>query len=102
MDAMRMIQGHVGQCPIIEPNADTTNFFNLLKDSKKPLQDGFTNHNKLLVIVHVFSIKSDHGLSETGYERIVEWARSFLHERNILKENFYVAKSMMKPLGLGY
>ena len=29
MDAMRMNQGHVGQCPIIdeEPNADTTRFF---------------------------------------------------------------------------
>jgi hypothetical protein len=25
-----------------------------------------------------------------------------LPERNRLKENFYVAKSMMKPLGLGY
>jgi hypothetical protein len=37
MDAMRMIQGHVSQCPIVEPNADTTKVFNLLKDSKEPL-----------------------------------------------------------------
>jgi len=72
MDAMRMIQGHVGQCPIVEPNADTTKFFNLLKDSKELLYDSFTNHSKLLVIAQVFTIKSDHGLSEAGYERIVE------------------------------
>jgi hypothetical protein len=38
MEAMRMNQEHVDQCPIIdEPNADTTIFFDLLKDSNKPL-----------------------------------------------------------------
>jgi len=37
MDAMRMNHGHIGQCPIVneEPNADATNFFDLLKDSDK-------------------------------------------------------------------
>jgi hypothetical protein len=33
---------------------------------------------------------------------ILEWARSILPEGNRLKHNFYAAKSMMKPLGLGY
>jgi len=34
MDAMRMNQCYVGQCPIIdeEPNVNTATFFNLLKD----------------------------------------------------------------------
>jgi len=41
-------------------------------------------------------------LSEAGYDKIIEWARSILPEGNRLKENFYAAKSMMKPLGLGY
>jgi hypothetical protein len=50
----------------------------------------------------VFTIKSDHGLSEAGYDKIIEWARSILPEGNRLKENFYAAKCMMKPLGLGY
>jgi hypothetical protein len=50
----------------------------------------------------VFTIKSDHGLSEAGYEKIIEWARSILPERNRLKENFNIAKSMMKPFDLGY
>jgi len=50
----------------------------------------------------VFTIKSDHKLSEVGYERIVEWTRCILPERNRLKENFYDAKSMIKPLGIGY
>ena len=39
MDAMRMNQGNVNQCLIVEeePNADATRFFDLLKDSDEPL-----------------------------------------------------------------
>jgi len=103
MDAMRMNQGYVGQCPIIdeEPNADATKFFDFLKDSNEPLWDGCTNHNKLSTVAHVFNIKSDYGLNKVGYDIIVKWARSILPEGNRLKENLYAAKSMMKPLGLG-
>ena len=50
----------------------------------------------------MFTIKSDHELSEGGYDKIIEWARSILPEGNRLKKNFYAAKSMMKPLSLGY
>jgi hypothetical protein len=104
MDAMRMNQGNVSQCPIVEeePNEMQLGFFILLKDSDEPLWDGCTNHSKLSVITHVFTIKSDHRLSEAGYDKIIEWARSILPEGNRLKENFYATKSTMKPLGLGY
>jgi len=104
MDAMRMNQGNGSQCPIIEEkhNADTTRFFDLLKDSDEPLWNGCTNHGKLSPVAQVFTIKSDHELSETSYDKIMEWARSILPEGNKLKENLYAAKSMMKPLGLGY
>ena len=60
------------------------------------------NHSKLSAVAQVFIVKSDHGLSEAGYDKIIEWARSILPEGNMLKENFYAAKSKMKPLGLGY
>jgi hypothetical protein len=52
MDAMRMNQGNVSQCPIIEEesNANATRFFDLLKDSDEPLWDGYKNHSKLSVI----------------------------------------------------
>jgi len=104
MDAMRMNQGNVSQCPIVEeePNVDAARFFDLLKDSNKLLWDGCTNHNKLSAIAQVFTIKSDHGLSEAGYDKIIEWARSILPEGNKLKDNLYAVKSMMKPFGLGY
>jgi hypothetical protein len=39
IDAMRMNQGYVDQYPVIdeEPNVDATRFFDILKDSDKPL-----------------------------------------------------------------
>jgi len=102
MDAMRMNQGNVSECPIIEeePNADAARFFDLLKYSDEPLWDGCTNYSKLSVVAQVFTIKSDHGLSEAGYDKIIEWAISILPEGNRLKENFYAAKSMMKTFSL--
>jgi hypothetical protein len=77
MDAMRMNQGNVSQCPIIEeePNADVTRFFYLLKDFDELLWNGCTNHSKLSVIVH---INSDYGLSEASYNRIIKWTISIL------------------------
>ena len=79
MDMMRMNQGYIGQCPILdeELNANAAKIFDLLKDSDEPLWDRCTNHGKLSVIAHVFTIKSDHELSEAGYNRILEWAKAF-------------------------
>jgi hypothetical protein len=83
MDAMRISEGNVSECSIVEeePNADAARFFDLLKDSDEPLWDCCTNHSKLLVVAQVFTIKSDHGLSEAGYDKIIEWARSILPEQ---------------------
>ena len=50
----------------------------------------------------MFTIKSDYGLNKAGYKKIIEYARSILLKGNRLKENSYVIKFMMKPLGLGY
>ena len=48
MDAMRMNQGNVSQCPIVEEehNANAARFFDLLKDSDEPLWDGCTNQEQ--------------------------------------------------------
>ena len=52
MDVMRMSEGNVKECPIIEeePNVDAVRFFDLLKDSDEPLWDGCTNHSKLSTV----------------------------------------------------
>jgi hypothetical protein len=106
IDAMRMNRYYADQCLIVdeEPNVNATSFFflNLLQESNKPLWNKCTNHSKLSIIAQVFTIKLNHGLSEADYDIIIKWTISFLLEMNRLKENFYDAKSMIKPLGLGY
>jgi hypothetical protein len=61
-------------CSIVdeESNANATGFFYLLKNFDEPLWDGCTDNSKLSVLVHVFTIKLDQGVSEVGYERVVE------------------------------
>jgi hypothetical protein len=51
-------------------------FFKHLKDYDDLLWVGCTNQSKLSVIVQVFTIQSDYGQSEAGYEKITEWVRS--------------------------
>ena len=74
MDVMILNQGCAYECSSIdkEPNIDASRFFDILKDSYEPLWDECTNHNKLLVIAHVLTIKSNHGLIEAGYDIIVK------------------------------
>jgi hypothetical protein len=83
MDAMRMNQGNVSQCPIVEeePNVDAARFFDLLKDSDEPLWDDYTNHSKLSAVTQVFTIKSDHGLSEAGMTRLLNGQEAFYLKR---------------------
>jgi hypothetical protein len=80
IDAMRMNQGYVGECLIVdeEPNPNIARFYKLLKDFDEPLWDECTNHSKLLVVAQVFIIKSDHELIEDDYNRIVEYVKSIL------------------------
>jgi len=55
-----------------ESNVDIVRFFGILKDFDKLLWDRCINHNKLLIVVYVFTIKLDHVLSKTNYDRIVK------------------------------
>jgi len=73
MDAMIMNRSYTGQCPIVdeELNVDAARFYYLLKDSNEPLWDECTNHNKLLVIAQVFTIKSNYGLSKANHNTII-------------------------------
>jgi len=68
INAIGMNQSVGDGCSIV----NATGFSDLLKNFDEPLWDGCTNHNKLLVVAHVFTIKLDHELSEVGYERVIE------------------------------
>jgi hypothetical protein len=66
------------------------------------LWDWCITHSKLFVIAQVFIIKSNYGLSDVAYDRILEWEKNMLPGGNKLKNNFYTTKSIMKSFGLKY
>jgi aromatic ring-opening dioxygenase catalytic subunit (LigB family) len=78
MDTIKMNQDYTNICSILDEkqNADAARFFKHLKDYDDLLWVGCTNQSKLSVIVQVFTIQSDYGQSEAGYEKITEWVRS--------------------------
>jgi hypothetical protein len=48
-------------------------------------------------------MKSNLGRSEVGYDWILKWKKkTMLSEGNIMKDNFYASKFMMKTLSLRY
>ena len=74
MDAIKINQDYLGECSRVdkEPNVDVTRFFKLLKDSDEPLWDWCTNHNKLLAIAWMFTIKSYYKMIEVSYDNIIK------------------------------
>ena len=83
-------------------NIDAISFLKTFKRFQWTIMEWVITHNKLPVIAWVFTIKSHYSLRGAKYDSIIEWVKNMLLEGNRLKENFYVAKFMMKPLGLWY
>jgi len=100
INAMRMNQDYLDERSSVDekPNIDITRFIKLLQDFDEKLWDECTNHSKLLIIARVFTIKWNYELSKASYDNIIKWSKNILSEENMLNDNFYVAKCIMKPL----
>jgi len=99
MDAMRVNQGNVSQCPIIEeePNADAAKFFYLLKDSNEPLWDGCTNHSKLSAVAHVFTSSQITGWVRPGMTRLLNGQEAFYLKGTGWKRTFMLRTPWWNP-----
>jgi len=78
MDTMRINQDYTNICSILDEklNANVARFFKHFKDYNELLWVGCTNQSKLSIIAQMFTIQSNYGQSEAGYEKIIEWVRS--------------------------
>ena len=74
MNAKRLNHDYPNEGPRVEEvlNFDTTRFFELLKDYDESLWDRCTNHCKLSIIIQVFTINSNNGMSDASYDSIIE------------------------------
>ena len=85
-----------------EPNPQAADFFRMLKAAEEPLWDGCTTDSKLSYIADFLNNKSRIQMSEFGYNLITDLIKRSMPNGDRLAANYYEAKKMMKPLGLGY
>ena len=84
------------------PNPEATKFFQLLKAAEEPLWDRCTKQSKLSACVQLLNMKSTLNLTQTAFNKFIDFTKSCMPNDENLVSNFYDAKKFMRPLGLGY
>ena len=69
-------------------------------ESEKPLYTGCTNFTKLSAVLQLLTLKAEYGLSDVGFNKILELLNKMLPKDNELPTSTYQAKKLMCPLGL--
>uniref|UniRef100_A0A7N2R7G5 Transposase-associated domain-containing protein n=1 Tax=Quercus lobata TaxID=97700 RepID=A0A7N2R7G5_QUELO len=85
-----------------EPNEDAKNFYDLLKDARKPLYEGCTKFSKLLAIIGLYHLKCLGGWSNNSFSLLLQMLIDMLPSSAELPNDAYSAKKLVKDLGLGY
>ncbi|KAH9803018.1 hypothetical protein KPL71_001620 [Citrus sinensis] len=77
-------------------------FTNLIKDAETPLYHGCTKHTKISATVSLFKHKVTHGISDKGFDELLQIVRDILPSENTLPESLYSTKKLLKTFDLGY
>ncbi|GJR27662.1 hypothetical protein Tco_1103894 [Tanacetum coccineum] len=72
----------------------------LFVESEKPLYAGCTNFTKLSAVLQLLTVKAEYGLSDVGFNKLLELFNKMLPKNNELPTSTYQAKKLMCPLGL--
>ena len=84
----------------LTPDAEA--FFSMLEKSKEPLWNGCTKHTVLSATAALLNLKADLGMSNEGYERMLNLVKSCMPDDEKLPISLYYSKKMVKQLRLGY
>ncbi|GKB51240.1 uncharacterized protein Tco_0901993 [Tanacetum coccineum] len=72
----------------------------LFVESEKPLYAGCTNFTKLLAVLRLLTVKVEYGLSDVGFNKLLELFNKMLPKNNELPTSTYQAKKLMCLFGL--
>ncbi|XP_052181209.1 uncharacterized protein LOC127794273 [Diospyros lotus] len=82
------------------PNPEAQAFYDMLSAAKKELYPGCQKHSQLSLVSRLLSFKSEHHLSERGFNQLCELLKEVLPEPNTVIDNFYSTKKLVRGLGL--
>ena len=75
---------------------------NLVSDAETPLYPGCRAYTKMSASIALFKHKATHGLSDNGFDELINLVRDMLPENNTLPNSFYSIKKLLKTFNLGY
>ena len=91
------------QAPIEEEDDVTllsTKFFDMLKEADDPLYSGCESHSQLSMVARLLRIKAESNTSESTFNKWVQSFKEALPRDNILPNDFYGYKKLIRDLGL--
>lgn len=77
-------------------------FTHLLEYAETPLYPGCAKYIRLLAIVALYKYKITHGLSDKGFNELLEIVCDMLPHPNTLPDSMYSTKKLLKTFDLGY
>lgn len=77
------------------PNPEAQAFYDMLSAAKKVLYPGFRKLTQLSLVSRLLSFKSEHHLSERGFNQLCELLKEVLPEPNTVIDNFYSTKKLV-------
>lgn len=73
-----------------------------VNDVETPLYPGCKAFTKMSASVAMFKHKDSHGLSDNGFDKLINLVRDMLPENNTLPNSFYEIKKLVNTFDLGY
>ncbi|XP_062188858.1 uncharacterized protein LOC133892152 [Phragmites australis] len=87
--------------PVHGANSEAQEFYNLVKDSEKPLWQG-CELSELSLLMLLFNIKSMNKWSDKSFGDLLDILHMAIPNGKQLPKNFYEAKKVISKFGLGY
>lgn len=78
------------------------NFREKLKEAETPLYPGCTKYTKMSAIIALYKHKTINGLSDKGFNELLEIIKDMLPDFNTLPISLYTIKKFLKEFDLGY
>ena len=82
------------------PNPDAQRFYDLLNALQRPLWDDCTNHSELSFALRLMSIKSEHNMSQSCFNEVVQLMKEACPSKNYVPDKFSDAEKLVRKLGL--
>ncbi|XP_022860332.1 uncharacterized protein LOC111380901 [Olea europaea var. sylvestris] len=105
LESRRMFEDFYAQHdedPENPPDGRKKELESLVHDAETPLYPGCKAFTKMSASVAMFKHKASHGLSDRGFDDLINLVRDMLPENNTLPSSFYEMKKLVNTFDLGY